>query len=315
MTQALTAPFPYFGGKRRVADLVWDRLGRDVSNYVEPFAGSLAVLLGRGCIGKTETVNDLDGLLVNAWRGIKLHPDAVAEHADWPVSECDLHARHLALIAQREELTDRLMTDPDFCDVRLAAWWIWGACCWIGSGWCSRAAAQVPSIGGTRGRGIHSSTNRGADRRAGLRAWFGFLAERLAEVDIVCGNWMRVLVPGITFARLPIGKGGPIVTSVLLDPPYGGDWQHDSYAEDGVWADVTAWCEEHGDNPNLRIALCGYDGTWTAPDGWDCVPWKARGGYGSQGNGQGRENSGKERIWFSPACLSDAQGSLFGGAA
>src|SRR5689334_19180994 len=42
----LKAPFPWFGGKSRVASLVWERFG-EVRNYVEPFAGSLAVLLGR----------------------------------------------------------------------------------------------------------------------------------------------------------------------------------------------------------------------------------------------------------------------------
>ena len=43
---ALRAPFPWFGGKRRVAPEVWERFG-DVPNYVEPFFGSGAVLLGR----------------------------------------------------------------------------------------------------------------------------------------------------------------------------------------------------------------------------------------------------------------------------
>jgi hypothetical protein len=33
--QRLVAPFPYFGGKRTIADEVWKRLG-DVKNYVEP---------------------------------------------------------------------------------------------------------------------------------------------------------------------------------------------------------------------------------------------------------------------------------------
>lgn len=41
----LRAPFPWFGGKSRAAPLIWEALG-DVRNYVEPFAGSLAVLLG-----------------------------------------------------------------------------------------------------------------------------------------------------------------------------------------------------------------------------------------------------------------------------
>ena len=36
----LKAPFPFFGGKSRVADNVWSRFG-NVPNYVEPFAGSL----------------------------------------------------------------------------------------------------------------------------------------------------------------------------------------------------------------------------------------------------------------------------------
>ena len=46
MGDVLQAPFVWFGGKRKVAAEVWDALG-DVDNYVEPFAGSLAVLLGR----------------------------------------------------------------------------------------------------------------------------------------------------------------------------------------------------------------------------------------------------------------------------
>ena len=40
----LAAPFPYFGGKRRAAPTIWREFG-DPSGYVEPFAGSAAVLL------------------------------------------------------------------------------------------------------------------------------------------------------------------------------------------------------------------------------------------------------------------------------
>lgn len=57
---ALRAPFPWFGGKSRVAAEVWRRFG-SVANYVEPFFGSGAVLLGRPATqrGGIETVNDL----------------------------------------------------------------------------------------------------------------------------------------------------------------------------------------------------------------------------------------------------------------
>lgn len=82
----LRAPFPWFGGKSSVADLVWSRLG-DCPNYVEPFAGSLATLLNRtGWSGegwqdgqnRIETVNDKDAYLANFWRAIQADPDGVA---------------------------------------------------------------------------------------------------------------------------------------------------------------------------------------------------------------------------------------------
>ena len=68
----MKAPFPYFGGKRKVAPEVWAALG-DVQNYCEPFAGSLAVLLGRPAThrGTIETVNDLDRYLANFWRALQ----------------------------------------------------------------------------------------------------------------------------------------------------------------------------------------------------------------------------------------------------
>lgn len=47
----LQSPYPYFGGKSRVADLVWARFGV-VRNYVEPFFGSGALLLARRCTSK-----------------------------------------------------------------------------------------------------------------------------------------------------------------------------------------------------------------------------------------------------------------------
>ncbi len=82
MTPELLSPFPWFGGKRRVAPEVWARFGQ-VSNYVEPFFGSGAVLLGRPQpFAGTETVNDKDGFLANFWRALAADPDQVAHFAD-----------------------------------------------------------------------------------------------------------------------------------------------------------------------------------------------------------------------------------------
>ncbi len=167
----VTAPFPYFGGKRRIAQMVWQHFG-DVPNYVEPFAGSLAVLLGRPTPAHTETVNDKDAYLANFWRAIQHAPELVAMHADWPVNEADLHARHRWLVAQG------------------------------------------------------------------------------------------------------------------------------SFRE---------WAISNGDNPLLRIALCGYEGEHDMPPTWSVVAWKAHGGYGGQRKDGANDNADRERVWFSPHCLKPEQ--------
>ena len=61
------------------------------------------------------------------------------------------------------------------------------------------------------------------------------------------------------------------------------------------------WAIANGDNPDFRIALCGYDGEHEMPDSWECVPWKAHGGYSR--TERGKANRELERIWFSPHCL------------
>lgn len=141
----MRAPFPWFGGKSRVANLVWERFG-NVRSYVEPFAGSLAILLARESESRrlgidwsagdsVETVNDKDCYLANFWRALASDPHRLAELVDWPANEADLHARHRWLLGQRE-FRERMMTDPDYFDLKIAAWWVWGLSCWIGSGWC-----------------------------------------------------------------------------------------------------------------------------------------------------------------------------------
>ena len=137
MTVELTAPFPYFGGKRRAAPMIWDALG-DPGGYVEPFAGSAAVLLARPSFTgrRVETINDADGWLVNAWRSIQLSPSEVAAHAHGPVTEIDYHAR-LAWLQERRtpDLVAWLEGDPEAYDPKAAAWWLYVCACGIGDPW------------------------------------------------------------------------------------------------------------------------------------------------------------------------------------
>lgn len=300
----IRAPFPWFGGKRQVVDVVWSRFG-DVPNYVEPFCGSMAMCLSRPHYPweghRIETVNDADGFVANFWRAIKTDPDSVAEHADWPVSEPDLHARHLWLIEVGREHVEKLKTDPDYFDPKIAGWWVWGLCQWIGSGWYSEISSKLPHIG-SAGRGVNRPSQQLphlGDAGSELHAYFVMISERLRRVRVCCGDWSRVCGP------TPTTRQG--LTAVFLDPPYAdtANRTSDIYAIDSlsVAHEVRKWAIENGTDTDFRIALCGYEGEHEMPDDWECVAWKAKGGYGSQGDGDGRENAARERIWFSPHCL------------
>lgn len=379
-----------------MADIVWQRFG-DVDTYNEPFAGSLAVLLERPTPARIETVNDLDCYLSNFWRALAQDPDGVAKHADWPVNEADLHARHRWLVEVARPTAQRVMKEPEFYDVKIAGWWVWGQCLWIGSGWCQRPEWSGRANAGRAARGIlteqygkagkgydqsrrpHLSTPQGAIAKVGedpcnqakrpklrgrgtdgiphpsanghsQRRWQGggqgggsgvhapcfwkqtpdlsgqdgaagrgihgcgfnaktgglyeymnALAVRLRRVRVCCGDWARVLTPSVTTY---IG-----VTGVFLDPPYDHDLRERCYSEDhNISADVRTWALANGENPLMRIALCGYEGEHVMPANWECVPWKAHGGYSR--SARGVANRSRERIWFSPHCLKAHQGDL-----
>jgi hypothetical protein len=176
--EPLRAPFPYFGGKRDVAPIVWDRFGRP-KQYLEPFCGSAAVLLAAPAPCPLEVVGDWNGFIANFWRAVVYQNDEVAKYADYPVSHVDIGARHGWLMEQRERLAAELQ-DPNWPgDAKVAGWWLYGQCAWIGSGWCEwdrggapepalQDPAQIPRVTAA-GQGIqargrvpeHASTGRG----------------------------------------------------------------------------------------------------------------------------------------------------------
>lgn len=317
MSVDLQAPFPYFGGKSKAAAAVWAAFG-DVKAYVEPFAGSAAMLLAAPDSQRVETINDADGLLANFWRAVAHDPDAVAHHADWPVNETDLFARHSWLVRQRQNLTERLHADPGYYDARMAGWWVWGACAWIGSGWCSgegpwvHDGARIVRKAGDAGKGINrqlpnlGNAGKGINRNAGtqprsefIRAWFARLHERLRDVRVACGDWQRVCKDSVTVLHG--------LTAVFLDPPYTKGAM--DYSAGGVGTDlpmqVQAWCADNGDNPKLRIVLCGHAGEHDAllAHGWHTRTWAAGGGYAK--SAEAHANRLSETLWCSPHCVPE----------
>jgi hypothetical protein len=313
MTEPLKAPFPYFGGKSRAAEIVWEAFGR-VDNYVEPFAGSAAMLLGAPDGTRVETINDADGFVANFWRAIAQDPDEVAYYADWPVNEADLFARHSWLVRQSQTLLDLLHGDPEFYDPKIAGWWCWGACNWIGSGWCSGKgpwvhdgekiidSRKLPHL--AAGKGINRQLPHLGDAGRGLvnarsefiHGWMRDLHNRLRDVRITCGDWLRVVNDSVTT------RHG--ITALFLDPPYSKGKM--DYAVGGVGTDlpmqVQAWCAENGRDSGLRIVLCGHAGEHDAllSDGWHLRTWTARGGYAQTDDA--KQNAKDETLWCSPAC-------------
>jgi hypothetical protein len=372
-TKPLKAPFPAIGGKSKTAALVWERLG-EPDNYIEPFFFSGATLLGRPHPPRVETANDLDCMVANFWRATQRDPEAVVEHVDWPVNETDMHAIHRWLVSGEgaEEFRRRVREDPDYYDAKRAGRWCWGACCWIGGGWCTPHGetadggrkkcrpsvchtgkalnGQVPpgrrpqisgdnpgsygkgvhALGGgnrpqladayARGRGVHGNDAAEvcADRRAWLLDWFGRLRDRMRTVRVCCGHWKRVCDSESVTTRLGL-------TGVFLDPPYPthapdgtesrspGIYATDTTrtALDELRDEVLAWCKERGDDPRMRVAVCGLDTDGYAELeglGWDVVAWKSS-GYQNVSEA-GRRNANRERIWFSPHCVKPGKGAL-----
>ena len=262
-------------------------------------------------------------------------------------------------------ITATLEGDPDYYDAKIAGWWCWGLCCWIGSGWCSGTGAwqvvdgqlthlgnagrgvqrQLAHLGdagqgvqrqlthlGNAGQGVQrqlthlGNAGQGVQRKRtqlsqqwggvgvhslharneGIYAWMRALCDRLRYVRVTCGDWTRVLGPSVTY------KHG--LSGVVLDPPYShSERTKDLYSvEADIAAAVQAWCLANGDNPLLRVVLCGYSGEYDLP-GWRVVPWKATAGYSGQNLDRDNQNQHRERLWLSPWCV-EKQLTLFGGA-
>lgn len=334
----LAAPFPYFGGKRRAASIIWQALG-DPGGYVEPFAGSAAVLLARPEAKgrRVETINDADGWLVNTWRSIKLSPAEVAAHAAGPVTEIDYHAR-LAWLQERrtDGLVSWLEGNPEAHDPKAAGWWLYVAACGIGDPWGggpwrvidgrlvdsrampgreftdspsgSGANRELPHLGDA-GQGVHRALPHLGDAGRGvheeqLAAYMIQLAWRLERVRITCGSWERVVQPSASRAK----AGGDGSVAIFLDPPYATSG--DLYAgttDLSVAQQVADWCETAPSD--LRIVLCGYDDEHDRlmDCGWRKVDGKSGGGAGYNTD---RHAGRRERLWMSPACVGYADDML-----
>ncbi len=264
----MRTPFGYFGDKWRIAPAIWQRLGNP-TYYYEPFAGVLGCLLARPTPGRYEYVGDLDGLITNFWRAAKwAGPEEMTKWADWPHNSIDLKARLIWLKAQKDRLHENLVADPQWFDVKSAAWYAW-----LNSVRMHNQGRSVSLVGG---KGV---------RRQGqvLSEYITALTARLKNVFIYYGDWTHLANSAVTSSK----RGQ---CAILLDPPY-ENVRPQFY--DHHDTSLPARCREFAlaaASPRLKIALCGYEGDHAMPSDWEELAW------GSQ------TGKGRERIWFSPHC-------------
>ena len=262
MLSVRDCPFPAFGGKSAVADIVWDAIG-DVDRWIEPFAFSAAVTLRRPRHHRPrlEVINDVNAFVANFWRATQIDPGAVADLCNWPVNECDLEARHkwLCESTRKREFVQRMKDDPSYYDVTIAAYWCWGLAAWIGSGWCKgewfasndarnngtdiniadpERGGKLPHISDA-GRGVHRQLPHISNAGTGVHRQRPHLADAgTGEVErrrSVLREWFGALRDRLRNVRVCCGDWRRVCDShsttlihaktcgVFLDPPYGAE--------------------------------------------------------------------------------------------
>lgn len=203
-TTTVRPPIAYYGSKVRLAAQI-AALFPPHTHYVEPFAGSLAVLFAKQP-SRLETVNDLDGDLMTFWRVLRDRPDAL-------VRVCALtpHSR-----AERELARHR----PDDLDELERARRVW-VCLTQGRTGTLRTTGWRHDTADT----AHISM---PGRLAGYVSRLEAAAARLRRVSLECRPALDVIAAYGKWRR----------TLLYVDPPYlattrtGTNYRHEMHSAD-----------------------------------------------------------------------------------
>jgi len=181
----LTPPFAYHGGKSRLAPWIASLIPEH-RIYVEPFAGSAAVLLAKPR-AQWECINDLDGAVVAFWQALRDQPDELER-------VCALTPYARTELALSYEPTDDLLE-------RARRFWIRSEQ-GIGRKTRVRTGWQVSTLDGRGAASQAMSTFRKLGR-------FRAVAERLAGVHIEHKDSIEI-----------IGRIDDKRAVIYCDPPY-----------------------------------------------------------------------------------------------
>ncbi len=219
----LTPPFAYYGGKTTLAPAIVDLLPPH-NHYVEPFAGSLAVLLAKPAV-KAETVNDLDGDLVTFWRVLRDQPEDLARAAMLtPHSRAELETARDTDVPDDLERARRVW-------VRLSQ---------------SRSSSMKQS--GWRYRQDHRLVPSMPDYLTAYVARMEAVAQRLKRVSLECRNGVEVIRD----------YGRHKAVCIYADPPYLGSTRATNYRHEMTGEKQHRDLADALNACNAAVVLSGY---------------------------------------------------------
>jgi DNA adenine methylase len=233
-------PFPYYGGKTLLGPAIAALLPAH-QHYVEPFAGSLAVLLAKTPTAH-ETVNDLDGELVTFWRVLRDQPAALARVcALTPHSRAEHHASYTPTGAGIGTGTPAGLGGGRVGEVEVAR----------------RVWVQL-----TQGRaGVRSRTGwRHYVHPAGEFGLPGYLTGYVGRIAAAAERLQRVSLECRPAVEVIAAYGADPAVLLYVDPPYLGSLRHHS----GGYRHELRGADEHRDLAaalhacTAAVVLSGY---------------------------------------------------------
>lgn len=264
-------PIPYYGSKEKIAPVILDIIKKDgwTNQYIEPFVGSNSILLQDNFDGIKCIINDFDGKITNLWRSLRYKPEETASYIQGVCNTINLTGLDLAVQRSYDALLDRLHADIEYCDPKLAAYFIDLCCSWIGGG-AGNTTGPWTTIKDDEGIDILVRKDKGDVRckqsqygtDVGVRCkqsqyyqWFNDISKRLSDTYVLSHDFEKILnLHVITTKR----------TTIFFDPPYdkSGDTgcgvEYISNDHNIVSKRVREWCIKNNESmKNTRIIVAG----------------------------------------------------------
>lgn len=262
MTAAVRPPMAYFGGKQTLSERIVALLPAHL-HYVEPFAGSLAVLLAKQP-SRMETVNDISQDLVTFWRVLRERG-------------ADLEVVCAATPHSRAEYEAVLRAEPADDDIEVAR-----------RVWVLLSQGRGAALGRTTGwryyvGGPGSKLSMPGYLEA-YRKRLGACCDRLAQVSLECRPALDIVAE----------YGRDQQTLIYADPPYLGSTRNETarYGHEMRTESQHRELAEALHACRAAVVLSGYHSPLYDElyAGWDRVTFAAR-------TTQGGDSARTEVLW------------------